>query len=110
MRPRSIFILGLIVGALLWCLLWLRSAWALPAGASFTFIETWDEYGAQASVPAVAPYGTIDPMTSSIVCGQTVPWSHPGQSLTGCYLKIVPNGHSAEDPGPSVGTLAGRLG
>ncbi len=106
MRPRIIIILGLIVGAVLWC----YSAWALPAGASFRFLETWDEYGTQASLPGIAPYVTIDPTTSSIVCGQTVPWSHPGQNLTGCYLKFVPNGHSGENPGPTVATLAGQLG
>ncbi len=52
---------------------------------------------------------TIDAATSSIVCGQTVPWSHPGQGLTGCYLRIAPSGHGGENPGPTVGTRAGQL-
>ncbi len=106
MRLRSIVAVGVIIGALLWC--W--SAWALPAGASFTFLETWDEYGTQSTVPAIAPYVLIDPSTSSIVSGQTVPWTLPGSNVTGSYLKIVPNGHSGENPGPTVATRASQLG
>lgn len=107
MKIRNIVALGVIVGALLF---WYAHAWALPTGASFTYIETWDEYGTQSSVPSIAPYVTIDPSTSSIVCGATVPWNHPGQNLTGCYLKIVPSGHGGENPGPTVAPRAGLLG
>src|SRR5216683_322159 len=95
MRLRSIVAVGVIIGALLWC--W--SAWALPAGASFTFLETWDEYGTQSTVPAIAPYVLIDPSTSSIVSGQTVPWTLPGSNVTGSYLKIVPNCDSSNPQG-----------
>lgn len=107
MKPRTIIALSIIVGAILF---WWSRAHALPAGASFAFLETWDEYGAQSSVPAIAPYVTIDPATSSIVAAATVPWEIPGSNKTGSYLKIVPSGHNAENPGPTVATRAGQLG
>jgi len=107
---RLVVFIAAVFAIAVWVAVSVSLALALPAGASFSFLETWEEYGTQASIPGIAPYVIVDPNTSSIVCGQMVPWVHPGQNLTGCYLKIVPNGHGGENPGPTVATIAGQLG
>lgn len=94
-----------------WIVLHCCRAWALPAGASITNIEPWDEYGTQSDFHlASPPYVFIDTATSQIVCGQTVPWKVPGTGATGCYLKMTPSGHGGENPGPTVATKAGLVG